>query len=308
MLEVDGLRKRYGDTVALDGVSLTVGPGEMFGFVGANGAGKTTTMRIVMGVLAADGGEVRWKGRRAGFETRRRFGYMPEERGLYAKMRVAEQIEYFGMLGGMGAEAARRSSEALIERLGLTERRGDDVDSLSLGNQQRVQLAVALIHEPEVLVLDEPFSGLDPIAVDALAGVLAERTAAGVPVVFSSHQLDLVERLCDSVGIIKAGRMIAGGTVAELRARESRKRLRIIVTGAEAGWTDRLPGEIIAKTDRPPHGDPAQAGMAEERYDEVILTPVDDQEALRAASAAGRVQHFGWQEPSLAEIFREVVA
>ncbi|RCG23420.1 ATP-binding cassette domain-containing protein [Sphaerisporangium album] len=300
MLEVDGLRKRYGDTVALDGVSLTVRSGEMFGFVGANGAGKTTTMRIVMGVLSSDGGEVRWNGDRAGHETRRRFGYMPEERGLYAKMRVGEQIEYFGRLGGMSPQAAKRSADELIERLSLTERRGDDVDSLSLGNQQRVQLAVALIHGPELLVLDEPFSGLDPIAVDALAGVLAERKAAGVPVVFSSHQLDLVERLCDSVGIIKAGRMIAGGTVEELRARESRKRLRIVVTGALPGWADRLPGEIVAKTDRT-FGDGA-------RYDEVILTPTDDQEALRVAAQAGQVQHFAWQEPSLAEIFREVVA
>ncbi|MFC4590919.1 ABC transporter ATP-binding protein [Sphaerisporangium corydalis] len=307
MLEVDGLKKRYGDKVALDGVSLTVRPGEMYGFVGANGAGKTTTMRIVMGVLASDGGEVRWKGAPAGFETRRRFGYMPEERGLYAKMRVGEQVEYFGRLGGMDAPAARRSADALIERLGLTDRRGDEVAGLSLGNQQRVQLAVALIHEPELLVLDEPFSGLDPIAVDALAGVLAERTAAGVAVVFSSHQLDLVERLCDAVGIIKDGRMIAGGTVAELRARESRKRLRIVVTGAEPGWADRLPGEIVAKNDRPPQGDPAGPD-GDQRYDEVILRPSDDQEALLLAARAGRVQHFGWQEPSLAEIFREVVA
>ncbi|GGL06599.1 ABC transporter ATP-binding protein [Sphaerisporangium melleum] len=306
MLEVEGLRKRYGDTVALDGVSLTVRPGETFGFVGANGAGKTTTMRIVMGVLAADAGQVRWNGGPAGFATRRRFGYMPEERGLYAKMRVAEQIEYFGRLGGMRAPDARRSAEALIERLGLAARRADEVDGLSLGNQQRVQLAVALIHDPEVLVLDEPFSGLDPIAVDALAGVLAERAAAGAPVVFSSHQLDLVERLCDSVGIIKAGRMVAQGTVAELRARESRKRLRVVVTGAEPGWIDRLPGEVVAKTDRPHAAVPQGAG--DERYDEVILVPSDDQEALRVAASAGRVQHFGWQEPSLAEIFREVVA
>ncbi|MFC4534041.1 ABC transporter ATP-binding protein [Sphaerisporangium dianthi] len=304
MLEMEGLEKRYGDTVALDGVSLTVRPGEMFGFVGANGAGKTTTMRIVMGVLGADAGQVRWKGRPLGHDARRRFGYMPEERGLYAKMRVAEQVEYFGRLGGLGAADARRSAEALIERLGLTGRRGDDVDTLSLGNQQRVQLAVALIHDPEVLVLDEPFSGLDPIAVDALAGVLAERAAAGVPVIFSSHQLDLVERLCDSVGIIKAGRMVAMGTVAELRARESRKRLRIVVTGAEPGWADRLPGEIVTKNDRPPLAHPGDQG----RYDEVVLVPADDQEALRLASQAGRVQHFGWQEPGLAEIFREVVA
>ncbi|MGW4642580.1 ABC transporter ATP-binding protein [Sphaerisporangium sp. NPDC004334] len=304
MLEVEGLEKRYGDTVALDGVSLTVRPGEMFGFVGANGAGKTTTMRIVMGVLGADAGRVRWNGAPVGHDTRRRFGYMPEERGLYAKMRVAEQVEYFGRLSGMAAPDARRSADALIERLGLAGRRGDDVDSLSLGNQQRVQLAVALIHDPEVLVLDEPFSGLDPIAVDALAGVLAERAAAGVPVVFSSHQLDLVERLCDSVGIIKAGRMVAVGTVAELRARESRKRLRIVVAGAEAGWADRLPGEIVAKTDRSPLAAAEEHG----RYDEVILVPTDDQEALRLATRAGRVQHFGWQEPGLADIFREVVA
>ena len=308
MLEVDRLEKRYGDTLALDGVSLTVGPGEMFGFVGANGAGKTTTMRIVMGVLGADGGEVRWKGARAGFDTRRRFGYMPEERGLYAKMRVGEQIEYFGRLAGMAPSDARRSSDGLIERLGLEERRADDVVALSLGNQQRVQLAVALVHEPEVLVLDEPFSGLDPIAVDALAGVLAERAASGVPVIFSSHQLDLVERLCDSVGIIKAGRMIATGTVGELRARESRERLRIVVTGAEPGWADDLSGQIIARSGRPPQGAPSAATGPDEPYDEVILAPEDDQEALRVAMRAGRVQHFGWQEPTLAEIFRGVVA
>ncbi|GII79028.1 ABC transporter ATP-binding protein [Sphaerisporangium rufum] len=304
MLEIDGLRKRYGDLVALDGAGFTVRPGEMFGFVGANGAGKTTTMRIVMGVLEADGGAVRWQGEPVGFATRRRFGYMPEERGLYAKMRVAEQIEYFGRLAGMSPAEARSSADELIERLTLTERRDDEVAGLSLGNQQRVQLAVALVHRPELLVLDEPFSGLDPIAVDALAGVLAERTAAGVPVVFSSHQLDLVERLCDSIGIIKAGRMVAGGTVAELRARESRKLLHIVVTGAAPGWTDRLPGEIVSKTDRPPAGESAETA----RYDEVVLVPSDDQEALRVAGQAGQVQHFGWQRPSLTEIFREVVA
>ncbi|MEO3811880.1 ATP-binding cassette domain-containing protein [Sphaerisporangium sp. B11E5] len=298
MLEVRRLRKKYGDKVALDDVSLSVAEGQMFGFVGANGAGKTTTMRIIMGVLSGDGGEVEWRGKPVDFETRRRFGYMPEERGLYAKMRVTEQITYFGQLSGMAPAAARGSADALIERLGLTERRDDDVENLSLGNQQRVQLAVALIHDPELLVLDEPFSGLDPIAVDALAGVLAERTAKGVPVVFSSHQLDLVERLCDSVGIIKAGTMIAGGTVEDLRARESRKRLRIVVSGAEPGWTDRLPGTVVTKSDRPDGT----------RRDEVVLTPADDQEALRVAAQAGRVEHFGWQEPSLAEIFREVVA
>jgi len=290
MLRIDGLRKSYGDKVALDGVTFSVRPGEMFGFVGANGAGKTTTMRIVMGVLQPDAGEVRWQDRPLDFETRRRFGYMPEERGLYAKMRVGEQLEYFGRLNGMSPAQAKRSADELLERLGLTERRDSEVDSLSLGNQQRVQLAVALIHQPEMLILDEPFSGLDPIAVDALADVLVERTAAGVPVVFSSHQLELVERLCDSIGIIAAGRMVAVGTVAELRRRERHKRLRVVLADAPDGWADRLPGTIVSKDG-----------------DEVILEPDDDQEVLRQVARLGRVEHFGWVEPRLSEIFREAV-
>ncbi|HEY9505142.1 MAG TPA: ATP-binding cassette domain-containing protein, partial [Gemmatimonadales bacterium] len=147
MLEVDGLRERFGATVALDGVTLGIGPGEMFGFVGANGAGKTTTMRIIMGVLDADAGQVLWRGEPLGPHGRRRFGYMPEERGLYAKMRVGEQIEYFGRLGGLTGPMARKAAAGLMERLGITQRAGDEVGALSLGNQQRVQLAVALVHE-----------------------------------------------------------------------------------------------------------------------------------------------------------------
>ncbi len=213
MLEVDGLTKRYGTTLALSNLSFSVRPGEMYGFVGANGAGKTTAMRIMLGVLAADSGVVRWQGKPVTFETRRRFGYMPEERGLYPKMRVTEHLVYLARLHGLDQASATRSADALTERLGVAERRNDAIEKLSLGNQQRVQLAAALVHDPEVLVLDEPFSGLDPVGVDALAGVLLERARRGVPVVFSSHQLDLVERLCDSVGIINAGRMVAAGTV-----------------------------------------------------------------------------------------------
>jgi ABC-2 type transport system ATP-binding protein len=191
-------------------VSFSVAPGQMFGFVGPNGAGKTTTMRIVMGVLAPDSGEVRFNGRAP---ERSRFGYMPEERGLYPKMRVRRQLAYFAALHGAPESAA----DQWIERLGLTERADDRVEELSLGNQQRVQLAAALVHEPEVLVLDEPFSGLDPVGVDVLSGVLRDYAATGVPVIFSSHQLDLVERLCEAVAIIAGGRLVASGTVDELR-------------------------------------------------------------------------------------------
>lgn len=211
-LAIDAVSKRYGDVVALDEMTFDVRAGELFGFVGSNGAGKSTTMRIVLGVLAADAGEVRWDGVPVTLDTWRRIGYMPEERGLYPKMKVGEQLVYLARLRGMSAPAARRAAQEWIERLGVAARRNDDVQNLSLGNQQRVQLAAALVHDPEILVLDEPFSGLDPVAVDVMSEVLREMSASGVPVLFSSHQLDLVERLCDRVGIVRAGRMVAQGS------------------------------------------------------------------------------------------------
>ncbi|HVX45589.1 MAG TPA: ATP-binding cassette domain-containing protein, partial [Mycobacteriales bacterium] len=227
MLEFDGVSKRYGATVALESLSFAVKPGEMFGFVGANGAGKTTAMRIALGVLSADSGEVRWNSAPVTFTNRQRFGYMPEERGLYPKMQVHEQLVYFARLHGISQGEAGRAADRWIERLGITARRTDAVEKLSLGNQQRVQLAAALVYDPDVLILDEPFSGLDPVGVDALADVLVAKCREGIPVIFSSHQLELVERLCDSVGIINRGRLVASGTVPELRDRNSARRLRV---------------------------------------------------------------------------------
>ena len=182
MLELIDLRRRFGDTVALDGVSFTVPEGAVVGFVGRNGAGKTTAMRIALGVLAADGGEVRWRGAPTDLAVRRRFGYMPEERGLYPRMRVLEQLTYLGRLHGLTAVHARERAEGLIERLQVLGDPGDRVESLSLGNQQRVQLAAALVHEPDVLVLDEPFSGLDPTGSTSWRGCCSRRPArAGSP-------------------------------------------------------------------------------------------------------------------------------
>ena len=177
----------------------------------------------------------------------------------------------------------------------MAARRDDAVEKLSLGNQQRVQLAAALVHDPEVLILDEPFSGLDPVGVDALADVLAERCRAGVPVIFSSHQLDLVERLCDSVGIINQGRMVATGTVPELRTREGRRELRVAVADVTSDWTTGLPGvRVLAR----------QGSEVRLELDD----PTDDQKVLEMALRAGRVEHFGWRQPTLAELFRDVVA
>jgi len=287
MLEIKDLHKRFGDTVALDGVSLSAAPGEVVGFVGANGAGKTTAMRIAMGVLAADSGQIVYNGSPLGVEQRRRFGYMPSERGLYPKMKTGEQVAYFGELHGMSKTEARRSAGELLEQLNLSGRSGDFVQDLSLGNQQRVQLAVSLVHDPEVLILDEPFSGLDPIAVDVMGTALKDRAAAGAPVIFSSHQLDLIERLCDSVSIIGNGKIIAAGTVEELKAKEV-KQLRVSVATPE-DLADRFPGTVTREGD------------------DYLIVDADDQEVLRVAAAAGRVTHFAYDQPTIAEIFREAV-
>ena len=294
MLELRDLARRYGDVVALDGVSFTVETGQMFGFVGPNGAGKTTTMRIVLGVLAADRGDVRFRGEPVDFAMRTRFGYMPEERGLYPKMRVRDQLVYLARLHGREETAARESADGWIERLGLTERAGDRVEQLSLGNQQRVQLAAALVHEPELLVLDEPFSGLDPVGVDVLSGVLADYASRGVPVVFSSHQLELVERLCEAVAIIKDGRLVASGRVEELRDRGADgRRVRVEVPGAGEDW---LPAGVEV-VDRGAKG---------------LLVALNDgvgpDAVLDAARRAGSVTYFTLERPTLTDLFREAVA
>jgi ABC-2 type transport system ATP-binding protein len=295
MLELDHLTRRFGELVALDELSFEVAPGTMFGFVGSNGAGKTTAMRIVMGVDDPDGGEVRWNGRSVSREVRSTFGYMPEERGLYPKTPALRQLTYLARLHGLDRVRAGSQAEAWLRRFGLGERMNEPVEKLSLGNQQRVQLAAALVHDPVLLVLDEPFSGLDPVGVDALSEVLTERTELGVPVVFSSHQLDLVERLCDAVAIIDAGRLVASGRVAELRQRDARRLLRVEVDAPPGtAWWSGLAG-VTAVGDHPG----GQLLELDER--------VDDQLVLAAARSAGRIRHFGTERPTLTELYREVV-
>ncbi|HWT23644.1 MAG TPA: ATP-binding cassette domain-containing protein [Solirubrobacteraceae bacterium] len=297
MLELADLTRRFGDVIALDGVSFSVAPGQMFGFVGPNGAGKTTTMRILLGVLEPDAGTVRWRGRPIDAATRARFGYMPEERGLYPKMRVRDQLAYFARLHGVGGSAADAAADRLIERLGLEARAGDRVETLSLGNQQRVQLGVALVHDPEVLVLDEPFSGLDPVGVDVLSGVLEERARAGVPVLFSSHQLELVERLCEAVAIVNRGRVVATGPVEDLRERGCRAdHVRVAVAGDGDGvWVSRVSGaEVVEAGGR---------GLLVRLGD-----GANPDRLLDAARSAGTVTYFALERPTLSELFRAAVA
>ena len=294
MLELIDLARRFDGTVALDGVTFSVAPGTMVGFVGRNGAGKTTAMRIALGVLEADRGEVRWRGAPVDASARRRFGYMPEERGLYPKMRVHEQLVYFARLHGLSKPSASERARETAEALGVAHRTNDRVEALSLGNQQRVQLAVALVHRPDLLVLDEPFSGLDLVGVDALARTLRAEADRGVPVLFSSHQLELVERLCDAVVLIDAGRVVEEGTIAELRASRRRRLYRVDVAAA-GDWWDELPGVHLER--RLPEG-----GVTL-----LLESAFDEQRLLDVARSAGDVSHFSAVQPTLSELFREVV-
>ncbi|GEN81194.1 ABC transporter ATP-binding protein [Actinotalea fermentans] len=293
MLKIEGLNRSFGDRQVLHDITFDVARGRLTGFVGGNGAGKTTTMRIVLGVLAAESGSVTLDGHALTAADRVDFGYMPEERGLYPKMKVAEQVAYLGRLHGLDRGAAMDRARDLLDRLGLAERADDPLETLSLGNQQRAQIAAALVHDPQVLVLDEPFSGLDPLAVDVVVGVLAEYAASGVPVLFSSHQLELVERLCDDLVIISGGRIRAAGGREELRAAHGTTRFELVTDG-DVGWVRSAPGVQVVDFD----GGYALFEAAEDAA----------QAVLRDALARDAVRSFTPVRPTLGEIFREVVA
>ncbi|WP_329339008.1 ATP-binding cassette domain-containing protein [Streptomyces sp. NBC_00663] len=291
-LEIDGIGKTFGDTRVLSEVGFRVPAGRIVGFVGNNGAGKSTTMRIVLGLTALDEGEVRYDGRAIDVPVRKRIGYMPEERGLYPRMRVLEQLSYLGRLSGHGKTEATAAARRWVERLGLEKLAGARLSELSLGNQQRVQLAAALLHDPRLLILDEPFSGLDPSAVGVMSDVLREQAAQGRPVLFSSHQLDLVERLCDQVVIISDGRIVADGTVAALRD-GAPVRHRVVADGLAPGWTHGLPGvRELAWQD---------GGCL------VASEGGQEQQILASAQSMGPVREFTPIRPDLTELYRDVV-
>src|SRR5271165_3671808 len=246
-LELEGLSRRFGTITALDNLSFSVPAGQVVGFLGPNGAGKTTTMRAIFGLTDLDAGAVRWNGVPVGQAERRRFGYMPEERGLYPGMLVGQQVEYLGRLHGLSAGDAAKATAAWLERLEIADRRDSKVEVLSHGNQQRVQLAAALCHNPDLLVLDEPLSGLDPTGIDAIGQVLVDQARNGCCVLLSSHQLDLVEDLCDSVTIIDHGRLVVSGAVDEL-ATSGARRLQVRVEGDRTGdWARGLAGATVSE-------------------------------------------------------------
>ena len=292
VLSFDHLVRTFGPVRALDDLSFAVPPGRVFGFLGPNGAGKTTAMRAVFGLTALDGGRVLWGDRPITHEVSRQFGYLPEERGLYPSMTVGNQVRYLGRLHGLSADESAEATQKWMEKVGLADRMESKVQELSLGNQQRVQLAACLLHDPDVLILDEPFSGLDPVAVDTFSAVLGEVAARGATVVFSSHQLDLVEGLCDHVAIISRGRLVAEGAVADL-TRGPAPRLMVEVAGSTT-WAERLPGVRVTDVT----GDTVRLELAD---------GTDPQAVLDAARAAGAVEHFGFERLRLSEVFRAAV-
>jgi ABC-2 type transport system ATP-binding protein len=251
-------------------------------------------MRTVFGLVELDAGELLWEGRPVGFTERLRFGYMPEERGLYPRMALGEQLEYFGCLHGLTARAARVAASTWLERLGLADRAEAKVEELSHGNQQRAQLAAALLHEPELLVLDEPFAGLDPLAVETLAEILRGEAARGAAVLFSSHQLELVEDICEEVAIIDHGHVVATGEVDALRRRSQRRSIELQLDGAPPQWLPDVPG----------------LELVERRNGDLRLVAgrdVDPEQVLAAAEATAQVVAFSYGPPSLADVFLELV-
>ncbi len=296
MLEFDGATKRFGSLTALAGCTFSACPGRLTGFLGRNGAGKTTAMRSVFGLVELDTGEVRWEGAPIGLRERARFGYMPEERGLYPRMRVRDQLLYLGALCGRDRAGTERSVDEWLERLGLWGRAADRVDALSHGNQQRVQLIAALVNDPELLVLDEPFAGLDPLAIGSLGELLRELAGRGVTVLFSSHQLELVEDICEDVVIVERGRVVHAGDLAQLRAAAADRFVEVQYAAAApdlAGLVE-LPGVELLQ---------AGGGRARLR----VGRETDLADVVGRLHRSVDVVSFSYRPPSLAELFREAV-
>ena len=295
-LVLDDLTKRFGSTVALDGISFAVQPGEVFGFLGGNGAGKTTTMRIILDILRADSGTATWKGTPTADVPRRTWGYLPEERGLYPRMEVLEQLTFFGDLYHIGRREAARRGREWLARFGVPEYEHRRAEELSKGNQQKVQFIAAVLHEPDVLLMDEPFVGLDPVNVALLKEAFIEMRDRGTTIVFSTHQMEMVEELCESVVLIDRGKVVLGGPVREVRRSTGRQVIRLAVDGdTEMAWLNSVPGVRVIR----PGEDYAELDVDQS---------VDPETVLRAALERGlRVTQFLIDDPSIEQIFIEKV-
>ena len=294
MLDFRELTKTFGSNIALDAMSFSVPAGEVFGFLGPNGAGKTTAMRAIFGLVKLDSGSVLYQSGALGRDKLTRFGYMPEERGLYPKMTVIEHLVYLARLHGVHRGDALGRARELVDRLEIAGGGFSKIESLSLGNRQRTQIAAALIHDPDVLVLDEPFSGLDPLSVGAVRAILSDYAKRGRTVLFSSHQLELVEDFCHSVAIANHGRIVASGAVAELT-----KTATVLAVGVredpDGNFLKTIPD--IKVLENTPTGQRVQ-----------VENDRDAQLVLRTAIEAGHLERYNFENRRLSEVFLAAVA
>ena len=293
-LRLEQVTKRFGDFTAVDGMSLAVRPGRIFGLLGPNGAGKTTTIRMIVGITAPDEGRVEMFGRPVTPESQNRIGYLPEERGLYKRMKVGDQLRFFAELKGFAGRAAEEAADRWLAKVKLSDWKRKKASELSKGMQQKVQFVAAVLHDPDLLILDEPFSGLDPVNVELLKDLVLELKAAGKAIIFSTHQMEVAERVCDDICLVNRSRKVLSGSLREVKSGFGRNAVALRHEGGDGVLEDPA---LVASVER--HSDHAEA----------LLAPgADAQELLRRLLAAGaRVARFELVEPSLRDIFIEKV-
>lgn len=292
-LQLENITKRFGEFTAVDQLNLCVEQGTMYGFLGANGAGKTTTFRMILGILNADEGKITWNGKRISYETSPDIGYLPEERGLYPKMKVMEQLIFLGQLRGMGKSNAKRAAGEWLEKMDVSQNAMKKVEELSKGNQQKIQVIAALMHNPKLLILDEPFSGLDPVNVEMLKNAILTFRNNGATILFSSHRMDHVEELCEQLSIVHHGKQIVSGALRDVKRSFGKQNVRL---HSEYDLTALNKIEGVTKVH------PTIEGAVYQVESEEVA-----QRLLTAAMGLGPVRHFAIEEPSLQDIFIEKV-
>jgi ABC-2 type transport system ATP-binding protein len=304
-LVISEVRKAFRDVVAVDELTFTVPHGSMYGLLGANGAGKTTTLRMILNIIAPDRGSITWNGLDAAQVPRRTFGYLPEERGLYPKMKTGEELVFLAGLNDLPSAEAERRAREWLQRVGLSDAWSRKVEELSKGNQQKVQVLAAILHDPELMLLDEPFSGLDPINTEILRDTLLQRQAQGRTIIFSSHRLEQVEELCDHVSIIHKGRLLVAGSLADLKRNTKR---RLVELAFDVSSNGRVPdlGGLLSSLSR------FEYEIAERRPDGLRLELLDGTTSDQVLQTAiqygpGSIKRFELVEPTLQEIFLAAV-
>lgn len=293
-VSIDHITKSFGEFTAVSDLSLAVYPGRVYGLLGPNGAGKTTTIRMIVNITAPDSGRIEVFGQQITPELQDRIGYLPEERGLYKKMKVGDQLKFFAALKNVAAKEADQRVDRWLARLKLSEWKNKKSSELSKGMQQKVQFITAIIHEPDLVILDEPFSGLDPVNVEVLKEIILELKTAGKTIIFSTHQMEVAEKICDDICLINRSRKVLEGSMREVKRGFSRNAVALRLTGGEAVLED---GALISKMQR--HSDGIEVLLAEGATPQTLL------KELIAAGAT--IERFEMIEPSLHDIFIEKV-